>query len=173
MPPLNGAAGSTAAENDSDHEPLAPASESSGGDEFDAAAVARAAKFVRAQTIERVRGACGSHACLPRRCAASLKLGVCGARSVPDGALLCASPTPLRPRQPSADVVVRGYAVCLLLLYFAVTSVLTVFFGRDSVFGRYSLQGLLWRVVQYLDGPKHGGVPIVPGGDVYTYDDDA
>ena len=56
--------------------------------------------------------------------------------------------------------------MCLLLLYFAVTSVLTVFFGRDSVFGRYSLQGLLWKVVQYIDPPKYAGVPTVPGGDV-------
>ena len=42
----------------SDNEPLAPDSESSGDDvEFDAEAAARAAKFVRAQTLERVRPA--------------------------------------------------------------------------------------------------------------------
>ena len=58
--------------------------------------------------------------------------------------------------QYSLAQTVQAYGVALLLLYFLVTSVLTVFYGRRSVFAKYSLQGLLWRLIQAWERARAG-----------------
>ena len=44
-----------------------------------------------------------------------------------------------------------GWGIAVLLVYFAVSTILVAIMGRNSIAARYSLQGLLWRFVQWID----------------------
>ena len=45
-----------------------------------------------------------------------------------------------------------------LLLYFVVTTVMTLVCGRHSAFARYSFQGLAWRLLQHIDPQPSDGL---------------